>query len=59
MAEIQIDLNNSNFQKDLFALEKNDQLAFLRTLKKITHLGWNELYANHGLKWEMIISSPL
>jgi hypothetical protein len=51
-----IDLNNPSFQKDLFALDKNDQLALIRALKKISQLSWNELYKDQGLKWELIIS---
>ena len=32
MYKIKIDLKNLEFQKDLFCLEKNEQLAFLRLL---------------------------
>lgn len=56
MSKIIIDMNNPAFQKDLFALDKNDQLALIRVLKKISHLTWNELYKDQGLKWELIIS---
>jgi hypothetical protein len=56
MSKIMIDLNNPPFQKDLFALDKNDQLALIRALKKISQLSWNELYKDQGLKWELIIS---
>jgi hypothetical protein len=38
MSKIMIDLNNPPFQKDLFALDKNDQLALIRALKKISQL---------------------
>lgn len=56
MTKIQIDLNNTDFQKDLFALQKNEQLALIKTLKKISKLTWNSLYKDQGLKWEVIIS---
>ncbi len=56
MIKVKIDLNNPEFQKDLFALEKNDQLALIRTLRKISNLTWDELYRDQGLKWEVIIS---
>lgn len=56
MHKIKIDLNNPEFQKDLFTLEKNNQLALIRTLKKISSLTWDELYKDQGLKWELIIS---
>ena len=56
MASIKIDLNNPGFQSDLFGLEKNEQLALIKTLKKIHKLTWSELYSDHGLKWEAILS---
>lgn len=56
MSKIQIDMNNPEFQKDLFLLAKPEQLAFIRALKKISQLTWAELYADHGLRWEAIIS---
>lgn len=56
MASIKIDLNNPAFQSDLFGLEKNEQLALIKTLKKIHKLTWSELYSDHGLKWEAILS---
>ena len=56
MIKVKIDLNNPEFQKDLFALEKNDQLALIRTLRKISNLTWDELYRDQRLKWEVIIS---
>jgi len=56
MTSIKIDLNNPIFQEDLFKLEKNEQIALIKTLKKIHRLTWEQLYADHGLKWEMILS---
>lgn len=56
MAKIKIDMNNPDFQRNLFALEKIEQLALINTLKKISQLDWDQLYADHGLKWEEIIS---
>ena len=56
MATIKIDLNNPEFQSDLFCLEKNEQLALIKTLKKIHKLTWSELYSDHGLKWEAVLS---
>ena len=56
MATIKIDLNNPEFQSDLFGLEKNEQLALIKTLKKIHKLTWSELYSDHGLKWEAVLS---
>jgi len=56
MATIKIDLNNPEFQSDLFTLEKKEQLALIKTLKKIHKLTWTELYSDHGLKWEAVLS---
>ncbi len=56
MSKIKIDMNNPEFQKDLFALEKNNQLVLIKVLKKISHLTWDELYRDQGLKWEVIVS---
>lgn len=56
MATIKIDLNNPEFQSDLFDLEKKEQLALIKTLKKIHKLTWIELYSDHGLKWEAVLS---
>jgi hypothetical protein len=56
MTKIKIDLNNLDFQKDLFSLQKNEQLALIKTLKKINELTWDNLYKDQGLKWEAIVS---
>jgi hypothetical protein len=54
--KIKIDLNNPNFQQTFFSLEKNEQAALLKTLKKISQLNWEQLYLDNGLKWEKITS---
>lgn len=56
MTQIKIDMNNPEFQKDFFDLEKSEQTALIKALKKITKLTWPALYSDHGLKWEAIIS---
>lgn len=56
MTSIKIDLNNPIFQRDLFDLEKSEQTALIKTLKKIHQLTWPALYSDHGLKWEVILS---
>jgi len=58
MEKITIDLNNPEFQHDLFKLQKIEQLAFVNTLKKISQLTWQQLYSDTGLKWEAITSKP-
>jgi len=54
MYKIKIDLNSTEFQKDLFSLEKNEQVALIKTLRKISNLTWDELYRDQGLKWEVL-----
>lgn len=51
-----LDLNNPVFQRDLFALEKTDQLALLSTLKRLCGMTWRQVYTDQGLKWEAIHS---
>lgn len=56
MVKIKVDMNNPQFQEDFFNIEKKEQLALIKTLKKIRQLSWAELYSDHGLKWEAILS---
>lgn len=56
MGKIKINLNSPELQEDLFSLEKNEQTAFLATLKKIKQLNWEQIYINKGLHWEMVAS---
>lgn len=58
MPEIKVllDLNNPEFQKALFGLDKQDQYATLMTLKKISGMTWEQVYKDQGLKWELILS---
>lgn len=51
---IEVDLNNSNFQKDLFALEKSDLTKVMSTLRKLVQMNWEQLYQDHGLNWQWI-----
>ena len=56
MGKIKIDLNNPDFQRDFFNLEKQEQTALLNTLKSIHQLDWQALYKHKGLRWETISS---
>ena len=56
MTSIKIDLNSPVFQCDLFDLEKSEQTALIKALKKIQQLTWHALYSCHSLKWEIILS---
>jgi hypothetical protein len=56
MTEIQVDMNNPEFQESFFSLEKEEQLQLIKTLKKVRRLSWLQLYSDQGLKWEAILS---
>ena len=62
MAEgVRLDLNNPTFQRNLFALQKADLLAALKTFAKLSRMTWSQVYADNGLKWERIngVASPV
>ena len=54
--KVRLDLNNPVFQRQLFHLPKNHQLAVLRALRKLADMDWGQVYGDHGLKWETIHS---
>ena len=55
-AAVRLDLNNIEFQSDLFDLQKPEQLAVLATLRKIALLTWDQVHRDKGLNWEAIHS---
>jgi hypothetical protein len=58
MARVVLDLNNPAFQEAWFALEREEALAVLATLRKIGQMDWQQLYSDRGLRWEAILSRP-
>lgn len=54
--QVWLDLNNPVFQRQLFALQKPQQLGVLATLRKLADLRWPQVYQDRGLKWELIHS---
>ena len=56
MAKVLLDLNNAEFQKDWFSLEKQEALAVLATLTRLSEMTWEHLYRDRGLRWETIHS---
>lgn len=56
MARVLLDLNNPGFQRNWFALERDEQLAVLATLGRIQQMEWDQLYRDRGLRWEAIQS---
>jgi len=53
---VRLDLNNPVFQRQLFKLSKNEQRNILNTLRKLANMTWEQVYIEHGLKWEAILS---
>ena len=62
-----LDLNNPVFQRQLFKLPKTEQPLgpeqleaegrnILNTLRKLANMTWQQVYIDHGLKWEAILS---
>ncbi|MFH1177605.1 MAG: hypothetical protein V1750_09385 [Acidobacteriota bacterium] len=55
---VELDLNCPVFQRQLLALPKEGQWAVLRTLGRLAAMSWHEIYADPGLRWEVILSRP-
>lgn len=53
---VRLDLNNTIFQKDWFALPKEEAERFRTVLKQIVKMDWNQVYQSKGLHWEEITS---
>ena len=56
---VRLDLNNVVFQEHLLTLQKVERHSVLETLNKIRQMTWNQVYRDHGLKWEKITSVTL
>jgi hypothetical protein len=55
---VRLDLNNPIFQRQLFKLEKQQQVAVLGSLRKLAAMTWDQVYVDPGLHWEAITSRP-
>ena len=53
---IQLDLNNPEFQGNLFTLNKIEAWSVLKTLKLLQVMTWEQIQASKGLRWELILS---
>ncbi|WP_295533523.1 hypothetical protein [Synechococcus sp. UW140] len=53
---IQLDLNNPEFQENLFTLNKIEAWSVLKTLKLLQVMTWEQIQASKGLRWELIQS---
>lgn len=57
MTKILLDMNQTEFQNQLFKLEKHEQRALLNTLDKVKNLTWEQLYRDKGIRWELVNSN--
>ena len=53
---VRLDLNFPDFQAQLFSLDADELRQTVKTLRKISGLGWQQVYTDHGLKWEELKS---
>ena len=53
---VQLDLNNEVFQENWLALDKQERIRVVDTLKKLRQMNWDQVYRDPGLKWEKITS---
>ncbi len=56
MTHVRLDLNNPEFQADLFSLQKAEQLELLGTLQRMSKMTWDDIYRDRGLRWEALVS---
>ena len=52
--KVRIDMDDAEFQRGLFALEKDDAASVLETLRKLNRMTWQQLYVDKGMHWEQI-----
>jgi len=53
---VRLDLNNPEFQKEWFSLQKNDFISTKKSLLKLSSMSWEQVYHDKGLQWEKIQS---
>lgn len=58
MARVLLDLNQRNFQSQLFALDAGPLRQVQKTLQKLSKMEWVAVYKDAGLKWEAIKDQP-
>jgi len=45
-----------SFNDSFLSCPRTINAAFLNTLRKLAEMTWHQVYSNHGLKWEAILS---
>ena len=54
---VRLDLNFRDFQEQLFGLDAGELRQVIKTLRKVSGQSWQQVYADHGLKWEELKSA--
>jgi len=55
---MRLDPNVPAFQKKLFELDTAKVKKVFKTFQKLQALNWNEVFREHGLKWEQVKNEP-
>lgn len=56
--KVLLDLNYPAFQAELFDLDAPELKKIIKTFKKLGDMSWNDVFRDHGLKWEAPKSVP-
>ena len=56
--KISVNLSSPALVSQIADLSKENLISFQKTLRKILQVSWNQLYQDHGLKWEEITTIP-
>ena len=56
--KVLLDLNFPDFQSDFFGLNSPEAKKLFKVFKKLTSMTWNDVFRDHGLKWEEVKSVP-
>lgn len=54
--KVLLEINNPDFQKSWFELDKADRNRVTDSLRKLCQLTWDQWYKDQGFKWEKINS---
>lgn len=55
-AGVRLDLNFPDFRVQLFDLDAGELRQVVKTLRKVSRLGWRRVYTDRGLNWEELKS---
>ncbi len=56
--KVRLDLNFDEFQSMMFDLDIQEIKKMFKTFRKLRAMTWNEVFMDHGIKWEEIKSLP-